>query len=219
MTELAKTFDDLDLAQYLDSFLEQGFDTWDTILDITESDLEALGVKLGHRRRLQRKIAATRGIRHAESLASLKRSSSDLDDKLSEEGKGVPKLRSNGKDGSFSMQPSKKRKYQRHPKPDENAPARPRSAYVIFSNKMREDLEGKSLSFTETAKLVGKKWQHLAPSEKEPYEQQGFAAKEKFTTELAEYRKTKSYKTYSEYLLEFNAKQLHTQESRKERMV
>lgn len=74
MTELAKTFDDLDLAQYLDSFLEQGFDTWDTILDITESDLyvlghqfsslalgwmltrrrEALGVKLGHRRVRQR---------------------------------------------------------------------------------------------------------------------------------------------------------------------
>ncbi|KFY92982.1 hypothetical protein V500_03965 [Pseudogymnoascus sp. VKM F-4518 (FW-2643)] len=78
---------------------------------------------------------------------------------------------------------------------------------------MREDLKVKSLSFTEIAKLVGKKWQHLTPSEKEPYEQQGFAAKEKFTIELAEYRKTKSYKTFSEYLLEFNAKQLHIQES------
>ena len=43
MTELAETFDELDLAQYLDSFLEQGFDTWDTILDITESDLYVLG--------------------------------------------------------------------------------------------------------------------------------------------------------------------------------
>ena len=43
MTELAKTFDELDLAQYLDSFLEQGFDTWDTILDITEPDLYMLG--------------------------------------------------------------------------------------------------------------------------------------------------------------------------------
>ena len=84
---------------------------------------------------------------------------------------------------------------------------------------MREDLKVKSLSFTEIAKLVGKKWQHLTPSEKEPYEQQGFAAKEKFTIELAEYRKTKSYKTYSEYLLEFNTKQFHTQESSQERMV
>jgi hypothetical protein len=32
-------FGELGIAQYLDSFLEQGFDTWETILDITESDL------------------------------------------------------------------------------------------------------------------------------------------------------------------------------------
>ncbi|KFY95229.1 hypothetical protein V500_02885, partial [Pseudogymnoascus sp. VKM F-4518 (FW-2643)] len=152
MTELAETFDELDLAQYLDSFLEQGFDTWDTILDITEPDLDVLGVKLGHRRRLQRKIAATRGITHAQALASPKRSSSGLDDKLLED-KGVTTSRSDAKDGSSSMQLGKKRKYRKHPIPDENAPARPRSAYVIFSNKMREDLKVKSLSFTEIAKL------------------------------------------------------------------
>ena len=39
MTELAEKFDELDIAQYLDRFLEQGFDTWCTILDITELDL------------------------------------------------------------------------------------------------------------------------------------------------------------------------------------
>jgi hypothetical protein len=39
MTELAAIFDELGLTQYLDSFLDQGFDTWDTILDITEPDL------------------------------------------------------------------------------------------------------------------------------------------------------------------------------------
>ncbi|KFZ07441.1 hypothetical protein V502_09862, partial [Pseudogymnoascus sp. VKM F-4520 (FW-2644)] len=122
MTELAEIFDELDLAQYLDSFLEQGFDTWDTILDITEPDLDVLGVKLGHRRKLQRKIAATRGIRHGQALAPPKRSSSSLD-KLLEEGKGVTTSRSDRKDGSSSMQPSKKRKYRRHPIPDENAPA------------------------------------------------------------------------------------------------
>lgn len=31
--------------------------------------------------------------------------------------------------------PSAKRKYRRHPKADENAPERPPSAYVIFSNR------------------------------------------------------------------------------------
>ncbi len=40
MTEqLEQIFGELGISQYLGVFLEQGFDTWDTILDITESDL------------------------------------------------------------------------------------------------------------------------------------------------------------------------------------
>lgn len=39
MTQLEEIFEELGLTQYLDSFLEQGFDTWDTCLDIRESDL------------------------------------------------------------------------------------------------------------------------------------------------------------------------------------
>lgn len=37
--DLESIFQELGISQYLDIFLEQGFDTWDTILDITESDL------------------------------------------------------------------------------------------------------------------------------------------------------------------------------------
>ncbi|KAL5345587.1 hypothetical protein ACLOAV_009341 [Pseudogymnoascus australis] len=219
MTELADIFDELGLTQYLDSFLEQGFDTWDTILDITEPDFDVLGVKLGHRRKLQRKIAATRGISSAQALASPKRSTPSLEDKQSDDTKGAATPRSDGKDGGASTQPSGKRKYRRHPKADENAPERPPSAYVIFSNKMREDLKGRPLSFTEIAKLVGENWQNLTPSEKEPYEQQAFTAKEKYTVELSEYRQTESYRTYSEYLMEFKAKQLQLQESNQEGRV
>ncbi len=36
---LEGVFGELGLSQYLGAFLDQGFDTWDTILDITESDL------------------------------------------------------------------------------------------------------------------------------------------------------------------------------------
>lgn len=46
MTELASIFAELGISHYLHDFIEQGFDTWDTILDITESDFDALGVKL-----------------------------------------------------------------------------------------------------------------------------------------------------------------------------
>ncbi len=37
--QLEGIFEELGIAQYLDAFVDQGFDTWDTILDITESDL------------------------------------------------------------------------------------------------------------------------------------------------------------------------------------
>ena len=72
--------------------------------------------------------------------------------------------------------------------------------------EMREDLKDKSLSFTEFTKLIGKSWQNLTTGGKEPYEQQAFNAKEKYTIEIAEYRQTESYKAYSEYLQGFNAK-------------
>lgn len=36
---LDEIFGELGISQYLDAFVDQGFDTWETILDITESDL------------------------------------------------------------------------------------------------------------------------------------------------------------------------------------
>jgi hypothetical protein len=39
MTDLSDRFERLGLTQYLDQFIEEGFDTWETVLDITESDL------------------------------------------------------------------------------------------------------------------------------------------------------------------------------------
>jgi hypothetical protein len=84
---------------------------------------------------------------------------------------------------------------------------------------MREDLKHKSLSFTEFTKIVGRKWQCLTPSEKEIYAQQNLAEREALTIGLAEYITPESYKSYSEYLLDFKSKQLRTQESNQQRMV
>lgn len=39
MTGLGPVLARLGLAQYTAAFLEEGFDTWETVLDITESDL------------------------------------------------------------------------------------------------------------------------------------------------------------------------------------
>ncbi|KAL1868673.1 hypothetical protein Daus18300_005807 [Diaporthe australafricana] len=202
--KLQEVFGELGISQYLDVFVDQGFDTWETILDITESDLDALGVKLGHRRKLQRRIANARGIAPDAALASPTRAS--VEDARGEvrksEGPTLPPTDTR-ENGSGVVQ---KRKYRRHPKPDENAPERAPSAYVLFSNKMREDLKGQNLTFTEIAKLVGENWQGLTQAEKEPYERDAQAAKEKYNRDLAEYKKTPDYKKYLQYLQEFKAK-------------
>ncbi|TVY47275.1 High mobility group protein [Lachnellula occidentalis] len=207
MTGLGEIFAELGVSHYLDDFIEQGFDTWETILDITESDFDALGVKLGHRRKLQRKIANTRGLSSDRALASPRHTPSE--DRQPEEQKAGA-IKADLREGGAAH--GAKRKYRRHPKPDDNAPERPPSAYVIFSNKMREDLKGRNLSFTEIAKLVGENWQNISPQEKEPYELQASSAKERYNNELAEYKKTSSYKEYSQYLVEFKARQSNQQQ-------
>lgn len=199
--ELDSIFAELGLSQYLDAFVDQGFDTWDTILDIQESDLDALGVKLGHRRKLQRRIANARGITPSVSLALTFKPTSDEPNQ--ETLQRHPSRTDPGNEGNGVT----KRKYRRHPKPDENAPERPPSAYVLFSNKMREDLKSQSLTFTEIAKLVGENWQSLPPAEKERYESQANAAKEKYHRDLAEYKKMPEYRRYAQYLRDFKEKQ------------
>lgn len=76
---------------------------------------------------------------------------------------------------------------------------------------MREDLKGQNLTFTEIAKLVGENWQGLTQAEKDPYERQAQAAKDKYNHDLAEYKQTADYKKYLQYLADFKAKHAHSQ--------
>jgi hypothetical protein len=72
---------------------------------------------------------------------------------------------------------------------------------------MREDLRSQNLTFTEIAKLVGENWQNLNASEKEAFESQANADKEKYHRDLMEYKKTADYRKYMQYLHEFKEKQ------------
>jgi hypothetical protein len=75
-----------------------------------------------------------------------------------------------------------------------------------FSNKMEEDLRGKGMHLADISQLVMTSWQNLAPREKEPYETQAKIEKDKYDAELAEYKKTGSYREYKRYLDDFNNK-------------
>jgi len=72
--------------------------------------------------------------------------------------------------------------------------------------EMREELKGRNLTFTEIAKLVGENWQSLSQAEKQPYESQAQAIKDKYHIDLVEYKRTQQYKAYMAYLQEFKAK-------------
>lgn len=41
MIELSHMLERLGLSQYLQAFLDEGFDSWETLMDVTESDLYA----------------------------------------------------------------------------------------------------------------------------------------------------------------------------------
>ncbi|KAG1048700.1 hypothetical protein G6F43_008925 [Rhizopus delemar] len=98
-----------------------------------------------------------------------------------------------------------KRKYHRHPKPDTNAPVKPPSAYVMFSNDIRAELKQQNRSFTDLAKIIGDRWKSISAEEKELYETKALKAREKYLKEIEEYQKTDSYKRYQQYLFDFKA--------------
>jgi hypothetical protein len=120
LPELSEVFEHLGLTEYLQILSENGFHNWETILDITEEDLSTLNFKLGHRRVLQREIATFRGVPSSLSLdpKSIPISPTSLSTSALE---------------TLTRQTStrplrEKRRYRRHPRPDHNAPKKPKTA-------------------------------------------------------------------------------------------
>lgn len=120
MPELTEVLERLGLTEYLPVLSENGFHSWETVVDITEEDLTALSFKLGHRRALQREIATFRGVPSSLSLEP---------DCVS----GEPTSLSSSALETLARQtstppPREKRRYRRHPRPDPNAPKKPKTA-------------------------------------------------------------------------------------------
>jgi len=57
VAELQRALTELGLEQYLPNCLRAGIQNWQSLTTITEAELAALGVRIGHRRKLQRAIA------------------------------------------------------------------------------------------------------------------------------------------------------------------
>ncbi|PQE21507.1 HMG box protein [Rutstroemia sp. NJR-2017a BBW] len=50
MDQLQFVLSKLEMQSYFERLLDNGFDTWEVLKDITESDMNEIGLKLGHRR-------------------------------------------------------------------------------------------------------------------------------------------------------------------------
>lgn len=194
----------LGLPQYLDRLVHAGFDSWDTLMEITEQDLETLSVELGHRRKLQREIANSRKLidsstQHLNPLLFPLQADQD--------GAAASGARpAQSPTDSLAVVP-KKRAYVHHPKPDTNAPARPYSAYVLFAKAVREDLKSQRLSFTNISKEVGERWQRLTPEEKHGWRRQSATPREQYKSDLVKYHQSDHHRDYLQYLSEFASAQ------------
>ncbi|KAK8233585.1 hypothetical protein HDK77DRAFT_246747 [Phyllosticta capitalensis] len=193
----------LGLSQYLPILLDNGFDSWDVLCDITEDDLTQLGFKLGHRRLLQREIATCRGHHFDQPATSEKNASSQLGEKAHEDHPPPQPEVSNGR---------QKRRYRRKPRPDDHAPKKPKTAYVNFANALRgSDPQIKSLSFENSAREVGRRWQTLSPELKHVWERQAAQAYQEYEAQMDEYKKTENYRRYQSYLRHFRREGTHAQ--------
>jgi hypothetical protein len=123
MPDLTEVLSRLGLTEYYVALSDNGFHNWETVVDITEDDMTTLNFKLGHRRLLQREIATYRGIPPSLSLEP-------------ETSSPEPTSLSTSALESFTRQtstppPREKRRYRRHPRPDSNAPKKPKTACKI----------------------------------------------------------------------------------------
>jgi len=203
MPLLSEVLERLQLSQYLQVLNDNGFTTWETVLDITEEDLQELDFKLGHRRLLQREIATFRG--HASYLA-LRSESTEGQSPQKEtptESTCSDQVLPSGEPQQRLVERREKRKYRWHPRPDENAPKRPKTAYVNFSDHLRNDPSISSLSFVEIAREVGRRWQGLDPDEKHKWEREAAHAMQKWEEQMEAYKRTSAYQMYQNYLEQF----------------
>ncbi|WQF90578.1 Putative High mobility group box domain superfamily [Colletotrichum destructivum] len=195
--QLEHIFAELGIPQYLGICLEQGFNTWEAIVATLESDLyahcsivvlksetndgyfrDALGVKSGYRRELQRRINNFRGLAPDTSLVSPSRTTACgpmLEAKRP--GSTLLGLRTDLFLPNASVADTQR--VTKDLKPDDNTPERSPSAFVLFSNSENRG----------QPPFIG--------NLNELYKTRAAKAKERYKPDLTEYQKTAEYRKYN----------------------
>lgn len=180
MSELQATFEDLRLEEYLSTLVEHGFDTWDCLTGITETDMATLGMKLGHRRRLQREIARRLGHPANEPLFALPAATLQTRERYCRP------------DSMTSLGQPPKGRYKRRPPRNPQGPTRPDTGYVAYSRLLRQDPKIANLSFVEVAKLVGERWSCLSSDVKRIWNENAATQRSVYKSKLAQFNQTET---------------------------
>lgn len=178
------------------------------VADITEYDIETLELTRCCRKELRRTIAKSRdtGMIATSSTNGMDTAGYDRWSSASDE----KSPSANGTGGGPA-----KRKYRHRPKHDPNAPERPYSAYVMFSNHMRDELKDQALTFTAISRTVGTRWQALGRHEKEAWQSRASAQMAKYKVKLTDYHQTESYHRHKTYVGTFKSAQEAKENERK----
>lgn len=200
--ELSTALTRLGLGQYENRLRDNGFEDWDTVTAITEADLAALDFKRGDRRKLQQSI-------REYSISSSSRASRSFASSVKR-----PHTAAGQSEGTQQAARTT-RPYRRHPRPDPNAPTRPKTAYVLFGENIRQEPALSGLTFTELAKETGKRWSALSPEERAYTWETPVADRlNKYKEELESYKQTDAYRKYQAYLDEFKRQQHNAEATR-----
>jgi hypothetical protein len=193
--ELSTALARLGLSQYEERLQENGFEDWETVTAITETDMAKMNFKRGDRRKLQRAIHE-----YSSASASYRVYEAENFPLLSE---GLPAVKEHFE---ATPQPSQQaaratRPYRRHPRPDPNASHKPKTAYVLFGEHVRQDPALSRSSFTEIAKETGKRWRELSHEERTIiWETPAADRLQDYKKELERYKQTEKYRSHQTYL-------------------
>jgi hypothetical protein len=140
------------LSHYKGRLQENGFQDWETVTAITETDIAEMHFKQGNRQKLQRAI---RGYSSASASHTVYKAKN-----LRLPFGGLSAVQEHSKATPQPLQHAARitRPCQQHLRPDPKAPPpKPKTAYVLFSEHVRRDPALTNSSFTKIAKETGKR--------------------------------------------------------------
>ena len=174
-----------------------------------------LEIGLGFRRRLQREVANAKQM-NLDLATSSGRPGAPPMNVFSPDSSDLPNVKA--EDTAEQADMPAKRAYRHHPKADLNAPERPYSAYVLFSNDVRDKLKDENMSFPDISREVGVRWQALSREEKDRWKQMAAGPWEDYKEKVLTYQQTNQFREYREYVDQFKAEQVSKHDARRPKL-